>query len=130
MAGRFATRGSNLYHAFRETIAPLPFENSMSTNPYQPPAILEEPFSPLASQRPAAATVFGVLNVLFGIMGLCGTLASILFMVIPLPPQMTQNNPALQLIEENAFYRLFIQVGVGLGFIASIVLIVAGVGLY
>jgi hypothetical protein len=102
----------------------------MSTNPYQPSAIVEEPFSPLASQRPAAATVFGVLNILFGVMGLCGTLASALFMVIPLSPQLTQNNPALQLMEENAFYRLFTQIGVGLNFIACIVLIVAGIGLY
>lgn len=102
----------------------------MSTNPYQPPAIFEEPFSPLARQRPAAATVFGVLNILFGVMGLCGTLASALFMVIPLSPEMTQNNPAIQLLEENTFYRLFNQVGVGLNFIACIVLIVAGVGLY
>jgi hypothetical protein len=38
-------------------------------------------------------------------------------------------NPVLDLMAENPGYRLFNQVSLGLGFIATIVLIIAGVGL-
>lgn len=100
----------------------------MSTNSYQPSAVFQDSLS--ASLRPAAVTVFGVLSILFGITGLCGTLASTLFMILPFGTPFTQDNPALQLIEENAFYRRFTQVGTGLGFISCIVLIVAGIGLW
>ena len=99
----------------------------MSTNPYQPPVVIEEPLSELASKRPAAATVFGVLNILFGITGLCGTLASGVLMSIP---QLSQDNPALELMEDNAVFRIFNQISIGISFIACIVMIVAGIGLW
>jgi hypothetical protein len=102
----------------------------MSTNPYQPPAqFTEQPYSG-GPQKPAAATVFGVLNILFGVAGLCTIPMSAIMFFVKLDKSLTANNPALQLMEENAAYRLFMQVGVGIGFIVTIVLIIAGIGLY
>jgi hypothetical protein len=48
--------------------------------------------------------VFGILNLLFGGLGLCGIVMTAAFMFVPLNPQMAKDNPALQLMEENAVY--------------------------
>jgi hypothetical protein len=102
----------------------------MSTNPYQPPVqFTEQPYS-AGPQKPAAATVFGVLNILFGVAGLCTIPMSALMFFVQLDKSLTENNPALQLMEENAAYRLFMQGGLGIGFIATFVLIISGIGLY
>jgi hypothetical protein len=106
----------------------------MSNNPYQPPSqFSEQPLSgqsfAAGPQKPTAATVFGILNLLFGGLGLCGIVMTAAFMFVPLNPQMKKDNPALQLMEESAVYRTFTQVAVVLGFFATIVLIVAGIGL-
>ena len=102
---------------------------AMSTNPYQPPTQFSEPSSPGGPQHPTAATVFGILNILFGVMGLCGLAMTVVLLFVPFNPQMTKDNPALQLMEENAFYRTFNQVGILLGFVAAVVLIIGGIGL-
>lgn len=101
----------------------------MSDNPYQAPAHFGEQSFSAGPQKPTAAMVFGVLNILFGVIGLCGLAISAVVMFIPLNPQMTKDNPALQLMEENAVYRSFTQLAVVLGFVASAVLIMGGIGL-
>jgi len=101
----------------------------MSTNPYQPPTQFSEPSSPGGPQHPTAATVLGILNILFAVLGLCGMVMTVALLFMPLNAQMTKDNPALQLMEENALYRTINQVAVLLGFVASGVLIAAGVGL-
>lgn len=101
----------------------------MSTNPYQPPPQFSEQSFSASPQPPAAAKVFGILNILFGVLGIPCIAMSAVVLFIPLGPEMTKDNPALQLMEESALYRTFTQVGVVLGFIATVVLIVAGVGL-
>lgn len=101
----------------------------MSTNPYQAPSQFSESSNPVGQQKPTAATVFGILNILFAVLGLCGVLMTAVLMFVPFNAQMTKDNPALQLMEENAFYRTVNQVGVLLGFVASAVLIAAGIGL-
>ncbi len=101
----------------------------MSTNPYQPPTQFSEQAYPAGPQKPTAATVFGILNILFGVLGICGIAMSAVVLFIPLSAQMTAENPALQLMEENAAYRTFTQVAVVLGFAATAALIAAGIGL-
>lgn len=102
----------------------------MSSNPYQPPSAFSNQFENMPPQRPAAATVFAILNIVFGVVGLCTIPLSAMMFFFPFDKAMTENNPALRLMEENTFYRLFMQGALGLGFIVAIVLIIAGVGLY
>jgi hypothetical protein len=101
----------------------------MSTNPYQPPSQFTEQTFAAGPQKPTAATVFGILNILFGVFMLCGLVVSTVVFFIPMNAQMTANNPALQLMQDNAVYRTFTQLAVLLGFVATVVQIVAGVGL-
>jgi hypothetical protein len=101
----------------------------MSTNPYQPPAEVIEPFDPSHPARPTAVTVFGILNLLFGAFGVCCLGFSAAAMFIPFGPEMSRDNVPLQLMEESPLYRNFNRAEMVLGIAASIVLIVAGIGL-
>ena len=98
----------------------------MTTNPYQSP---NQPWgvNPTLNPRPTAITVFGVLNIAFGLMGICGVLFSSLIFVMPSDPNMP--NPVLELMAENPVYRTINMVMLALGFIATVVLVVAGIGL-
>jgi hypothetical protein len=102
----------------------------MSTNPYQPPSSFQPPYSTQVAQRPAAATVFGILNILFGALGICSIPLTGMMLFAPMDKQMTDQNPALKLMAENAGYKLFMMAGLGLGMIAVVVLIIAGIGLW
>jgi hypothetical protein len=96
----------------------------MSSDPFQSPG----GFLPPKPTRPASVTVFGILNLVFGVLGLCGAaFSAAMFSMMPQNPNMP--NPVLELMANNPTYRLFTQVSTGLGFIASIVLIVGGIGL-
>lgn len=76
-------------------------------------------------QRPMILTVFGILNIAFGVLGvLCTPLSLIGLFFRPDP-----NNPVVQIIQDNAFYRYWMIGSVGMGVIASVVLLVAGIGL-
>jgi hypothetical protein len=80
-------------------------------------------------QRPASATAFGVLNLVFAGLGLCG----MCFTAIPflglegMPDQ--PPNPVLELIEQDQGYRTFMLVSIALGFVATVVLAISGIGL-
>lgn len=74
-------------------------------------------------ERPTSITVFGVLNIVFGALGVLGTCFSILdffLPLVPMPPIIEEPGPVLRA------YSLGSSV---LHFIASIVLVVAGIGL-
>ncbi|MFN0017097.1 MAG: hypothetical protein ACKVP0_02490 [Pirellulaceae bacterium] len=101
----------------------------MSTNPYQPPSQFSNQDISAEPQKPTAATVFGILNILFGVLGLCGLVLSAAVMFSSFSAELAKDNPAMQLMEENAIYRTFTQVAVALGFVATAVLIASGVGL-
>lgn len=98
----------------------------MDPNPYRSPAA---PAAASPPSRPASLIVFGILNILFGVLGLCGTAASsaMFFMTLPRDPAMP--NPMLDLLDSNPTFRLFMQVTIVLGGVASLVLLVAGIGL-
>ena len=78
-------------------------------------------------QRPTSVVVFGVLNLIFGAMGLVGTLfSSVIFLM---PEQRGIKNPVLDLVRQNPSYATFLKVSIVLGVLASVVLVLAGVGL-
>jgi hypothetical protein len=98
----------------------------MDPNPYRAPA---GPAAASPAPRPASLIVFGILNILFGALGLCGTAGSAAMFFMDLPRDPTIPNPMLDLLASNAAFRLFMQVTVALGALAALVLLVAGVGL-
>lgn len=103
-----------------------PYRSRAASAPPPPPP----PPPPLAPRgRPAAIVVFGILNLVFGTLGVCGTAASSAMLFIDIPRNPAIPNPALDLIQSNATYRLFVQVMMTLGTIFAVVLVVAGIGL-
>ena len=101
----------------------------MSMNPYESPTTYSPSYVTGAPEKPVAGIVFGILNLVFGIMGICGVAVSAIMIFYPLDPQLVKQNPALQLMQDNQFYKLFMQGGIVVGFVFTFVLIGAGVGL-
>jgi hypothetical protein len=101
----------------------------MESNPYQSPDQLGPAgYVPPKPKRPASVMVFGILNLVFGVLGLCGTVVSVGVLFF-MPQNAQAGNPVMELMASNPAYRLFNQVSIGLGFVATAVLIVAGIGL-
>ncbi len=99
-------------------------------NPYQPQASGQTSSLP-SDQRPVIATVFGILNLVFGILGLCSTAATVVgFAVISsdmFDAQMKEQMKVQQFDDPIYFGLLSMQMILGL--ILSIVVIISGVGL-
>jgi hypothetical protein len=102
--------------------------STMDSNPYRSPEPGSGGPAP-TGQRPTSLLVFGILNIVFGVIGLCGTAASSAMFFVDLPRDPTMPNPALDLIESDATYRLFLQTMIVLGCLAALALIVGGIGL-
>lgn len=98
----------------------------MSDNPYQTSQPSFAP-PPIANSKPTSVTVFGILNIAFALLGLCGLAGSIAMFFIPIDPNLP--NPAIELMQGNTAYRAFMIVSIPLGFISTIVLVVGGIGL-
>tara|TARA_B100000029_G_C17122656_1_gene795728 strand:+ start:117 stop:671 length:555 start_codon:yes stop_codon:yes gene_type:complete len=78
--------------------------------------------------RPTIAVVFGILNIVFFGMGLCGTAISVPLLFA----QQNSNasgNPVVELMQSSTAFRVFNMISIGLGFVGAIVLCVAGIGL-
>jgi hypothetical protein len=82
-----------------------------------------------SASRPTSVTVFGILNLVFAGMGLCGTCAFVgqwsLLQGMPDQPP----NPVFELMEENQAYSTFMIVSMALGFVFTVLLGLAGFGL-
>jgi hypothetical protein len=76
-------------------------------------------------QRPTAVTVFGVLNLVFGGLGLLCTPISLIMLFY----QAQQGNPMSRILDENAAYRVYLIAAAVAGVLAALVLIAAGIGL-
>lgn len=100
----------------------------MDTNPYRSPVPVTSAAAPSGS-RPASLIVFGILNILFGVLGLCGTAGSSAMFLVEMPRDPALPNPMLELLDSNPSYRLFLQVSIALGGLASLALLAAGIGL-
>ncbi len=77
--------------------------------------------------RPTSVTVFGILNLLFAVLGLVGAFISALMFLLPQPQGL--KNPMLDLIHKNDAYATFAKVSMIVGVAAAIVLALAGAGL-
>lgn len=81
--------------------------------------------------RPTSVTVFGILNLVFAALGLCGVAFGVMGLTVmanlpegaDMPP-----NPQLDALQ-NPAYMAFSYANIGLGFLATIVLAIAGIGL-
>jgi len=76
-------------------------------------------------QRPISVNVFGILNIVFACFGILGTVASLSLLF----GAAASNNPVAKVIQENATYMAYLKVMIPVGILASITLLVAGIGL-
>ena len=73
-------------------------------------------------QAPTSVIVFGILNIIFGILGVLGTaFSAVTLFALP------GGNPFLA--NQDAFMATWLRVSIVLGFLASIVLLISGIGL-
>jgi hypothetical protein len=79
-------------------------------------------------QRPTSVTVLGILNLLFGGLGLLGIVMT-LAMVLNPKPRGWMLDPAINVVQENPGYAHYARIGNSIGLVANIVLIAAGFGL-
>ncbi|MGZ4987361.1 MAG: hypothetical protein ACXWBP_04905 [Limisphaerales bacterium] len=74
-------------------------------------------------QRPKSATVFGILNIAFAVMGVVGLIFTIVVLRI------AHSNPSTHAIQQSPVLLAWTKFTLPLGFVSSIVLVVAGIGL-
>jgi hypothetical protein len=79
------------------------------------------------THRPTSVTVFGVLSIVFGALGLCSVVGAVAVMMNPIAGG--PNNPAAQAINQGGFYGAYSLISMGLGSVAAIVLLASGIGL-
>ena len=79
-------------------------------------------------KRPAWVTFFGIVNIIWGVLGVCG-IAGHLVMRSGLVQMPAGSNPTIELMENNTAYRLFSDISAAVGAIATIIIISAGIGL-
>ena len=77
-------------------------------------------------QRPTTVTVFGILNVVFAIIGFFASLASLMMFTAAAA---STNNPVIQLVHDNPNYAAWMKISVVLGVLVSVLLLAAGIGL-
>jgi hypothetical protein len=74
---------------------------------------------------PASLIVFGILNIVFGVTGIFGIIFSYAMMHSPL----IETNPALKIMQQQPGYVAWTNIALPLGFVATLVNIVSGIGL-
>ena len=85
----------------------------------------DDQFQPMMLfRKPAAITVFGILCIIFGAMGMFSLLPESTF-----GQNNAANNPLYELIEKNETFAEFMKISTVVGIITSIALILIGIGL-
>lgn len=97
-------------------------------NPYRASESAERP-EYRNDVAPTSVTVFGILNIVFGVIGICGTGFSFFSLFQPRLAPGSGSNPMLDLLNNSPGYRMFLMISLSLGVIATVVLIIAGIGL-
>ncbi len=103
---------------------------SDNLNPYEPRTAGVPDGLPLApGQRPAVAMIFGILNIVFGIMGICGNMFTGGMMAAVSSGQLDkQLMDQMQQFQDPVFFG-FLSMQLVLGSVLAIVAIISGVGL-
>ena len=80
------------------------------------------------TRRPTGVTVFAILGILFGMIGLLSNLGSLLVFffrdAVPMPA-----SPVDEMVDDSFGYQLYYLTTLGLGILFSVVLLMAGIGL-
>lgn len=76
-------------------------------------------------QRPTSVTVFGVLNIIFAVLGIV-TIAGSAAMLFA---SSKTDNPALKMMLANSAYMTWMRISIPLGLIVSALVLAAGIGL-
>jgi hypothetical protein len=76
-------------------------------------------------QRPVAVTVFGILNLLFAVIGAFSIISTAVLLALPNVP----NNLIFKMMRENPTYSAWTKVSLSFGALACLVLLAAGIGL-
>jgi hypothetical protein len=95
-----------------------------SNNPYQATASSPPP-AMLGNRKPTSITVFGIMNVVFAAMGLCGLAWLLIATQLPIEQG---DNPLEEFTTDTTFTRFTIAQQV-MGFVVTVLLLVAGIGL-
>ena len=75
--------------------------------------------------RPTIVTVFGVLNILFALLGGFGILAT----AAMLSMQDTSSNPVMQIMKDSPAFAAWMKLSLPLGVLSCVAVLVAGIGL-
>jgi hypothetical protein len=78
-------------------------------------------------QRPKSILIFGIFNVLFGVVGLLGALSSLFYFFVPAA---AQGNPMMKSLMQNADYVFFTRLIMVPAVIAAFGQIICGIGLF
>jgi hypothetical protein len=76
-------------------------------------------------KRPASITTFGVLNIVFAVLGIFGLIVSIAALFMP----GAGNNPIVRLMRESPAFAAWMKISIPLGLLGCLVLLIAGIGL-
>lgn len=76
--------------------------------------------------RPVSLTVFAILNLAFGVMGLLGIISTVVMLSSPA----FAGNPALKVMHDSPAYMTWLKITVPVGVVSSLALMAAGVGLW
>ena len=76
-------------------------------------------------RRPAAVTIFGLLNFVFAVLNVIGLIASFALFSVPEDP----NNPVVKLLHQSVPYTVWLKFCILLGLLSCVALLAAGVGL-
>lgn len=118
------------FPTLKKSILPGALDMSDGFNPYQPQTTgSSNTLAP--GQRPVSATVFGILNLVFGILGVCGNIAGIgmfVLMTSDIIDADTKQKMNLQQFD-NPLYFGALSAQMVLNGILSIVVIISGIGL-
>ena len=103
----------------------------MSTNPYEASSLPNSPYEPPepVDNKPVSIIVFGILNLVFAVLGLFGAVASIGFLVFAFNTQGQQNSPWDAVWSQNAGQAAYMMGSSILNFIFRVVQLFAGIGL-
>lgn len=76
-------------------------------------------------QRPTSVTVFGILNIVFAVLGAIGLAVSLAMFLL----SADSNNPVVKLIHENPTYAAWMKFSILLSMPGLLALLIAGIGL-